>query len=107
MKINFETFCRLYSEAKENTDIDHYTLERGWQEWMDGYNTDGIVQLLHYIYECAQGGFRAVLRQYKSIKQLSTLFAVPYGTAQKWNSGECVPPEYTIMMMAYITLINK
>lgn len=107
MKISFETFRRLYSEAKEYTDIDRYTMERGWQEWMDSLSTDEIVQLLSDIYEYANDGFQAILERYKSLKEISTLFAVPYGTAQKWKSGECEPAEYTVMMMAYITLCGN
>ena len=33
--IDFELFTRLYSEAKQYDDIDLFTSERGWQDWMD------------------------------------------------------------------------
>ena len=35
--IDFELFTRLYSEAKQYDDIDLFTSERGWQDWMDNF----------------------------------------------------------------------
>lgn len=105
--INFETFRSLYGEAKEYTDIDYYTAERGWQDWMSGLPTNEITQILSGIFEYAHEGFSAVLRHYNSLKQVSLLFAVPYDTTYKWKSGDSKPAEYTIMMMAYITMCNR
>ena len=36
MSMTFKLFRTLYGEALEATDLDHYIMERGWQEWMDG-----------------------------------------------------------------------
>lgn len=105
-KMKFETYVRLYGEAKEYTDIDMYVMERGWQEdWMRGLD-DGIYYLLKSIYDISNNGIKAVLSKYKSLKQVSALYNIPYSTVQKWKSEETIPPEYTVIMLSYITLFG-
>lgn len=105
--IDFEIFASLYREAKEYTDIDLYTMERGWQDWMnDLANAEEIIDMLKKIYDIANHGIDAVLSRYRSLKQVSVLYGIPYSTVQKWHSGAIVPPEYTVMMLAYITMQN-
>lgn len=105
-KLKFETYVRLYGEAKEYTDIDMYVMERGWQEdWMRGLD-DGIYYLLKSIYDISNNGIKAVLSRYKSLKQVSVLYKIPYSTVQKWKSEEITPPEYTVIMLSYITLFG-
>lgn len=105
--MKFETFVKLYEEAKGYTDIDMYVMERVWQSWKDGFaNADEIVKLLKSVYDISNNGIKAVLSRYKSLKQVSMLYKIPYSTAQKWKSGEIAPPEYTVIMLSYITLFG-
>lgn len=106
--MKFETYVRLYAEAKEYTDIEMYVMERGWQEdWMRSLaNADEIVNLLKSIYDISNNGIKAVLSRYKSLKQVSVLYKIPYSTVQKWKSEEITPPEYTVVMLSYITLFG-
>ena len=107
MKISYETFARLYAEAKQYEDEEMYVMERGWQDWMNNLaNAEEIVDTLKEIYDIAKHGIDAVLSRYRSLKQVSVLYGVPYSTVQKWHSGAIVPPEYTVMMFAYITMQN-
>lgn len=106
--MKFETYVRLYEEAKEYTDIEMYVMERGWQEdWMRGLaDADEIVSLLKSIYDISNNGIKAVLSKYKSLKQVSALYNIPYSTVQKWKSEETIPPAYTVIMLSYITLFG-
>ena len=52
--IDFELFTRLYSEAKQYDDIDLFTSERGWQDWMDNFSTQVVIFILNKIYEYSQ-----------------------------------------------------
>ena len=52
--IDFELFTRLYSEAKQYDDIDLFTSERGWQDWMDNFSTQEVIFILNKIYEYSQ-----------------------------------------------------
>ena len=45
--IDFELFTRLYSEAKQYDDIDLFTSERGWQDWMDNFSTQEVIFILN------------------------------------------------------------
>ncbi len=105
--MNFKTYVKLYGEAKDYADIDMYIMERGWQGWMDSLaNADEIVALLKSIFDISNNGIKAVLSRYKSLKQVSALYNIPYSTVQKWKSGETIPPEYTVVMLSYITLFE-
>lgn len=103
--IDFKTFARIYAEAKQYEDEEMYVMERGWQDWMNNLaNAEEIVDMLKEIFDIANHGIDAVLSRYKSLKQVSVLYGIPYSTVQKWHSGAIVPPEYTVMMLAYITI---
>lgn len=104
--INFETFARLYAEAKQYEDEEMYVMERGWQDWMNNLAVDEITNVLKEIYDISNRGIDAVLSRYRSLKQVSELYSIPYSTVQKWHSGAIVPPEYTVMLITYVTMQN-
>lgn len=106
-KIEFDMFARLYDEAKSYNNLDMYIMERGWQEWMDDLEAGTVAEVLKYIYSIAKDGFLELLSHYETLRKVSDRFWIPYSTLQRWKSGITDVPEYTLLMMAYITIINQ
>nr|DAE11548.1 MAG TPA: clp gene regulator [Myoviridae sp. ct4tH12] len=106
-KIDFDMFIRLYDEAKSYNNLDMYIMERGWQEWMDDLEPGTVAEVLKYIYSIAKDGFLELLNHYETLRKVSDRFGIPYSTLQRWKSGITDVPEYTLLMMAYITIINQ
>ena len=105
-KIEFDMFARLYDEAKSYNNLDMYIMERGWQEWMNGLEPGTVAEVLKNIYSIAKGGFQELLSHYETLRKVSNRFGIPYSTLQRWKSGITDVPEYTLLMMAYITIIE-
>lgn len=106
-KIEFDMFARLYDEAKIYNNLDMYIMERGWQEWMDDLEAGTVAEVLKYIYSVASDGFKELLNHYETLRKVSDKFRIPYSTLQRWKSGITDVPEYTLIMMAYITIIEQ
>lgn len=106
-KIEFDMFARLYDEAKIYNNLDMYIMERGWQEWMNDLEPGTVAEVLKYIYSIAKDGFPKLLSHYETLRKVSDRFGIPYSTLQRWKSGITDVPEYTLLMMAYITIINQ
>lgn len=106
--INFKTFAVLYGEAKEYSDLDPYILERGWQDWMNHINKNDVAKILTDIYEMSVDGIKGVLKVSSlTLSAFARKLYVPLTTAQKWKAGDRTPPEYTMLMMSYVTLADK
>lgn len=105
-KIEFDVFTRLYEEAKSYNNLDMYIMERGWQEWMNDLESGTVAEVLKYIYSIAKDGFPELLNHYETLRKVSDRFGIPYSTLQRWKSGITDVPEYTLVMMTYITLIQ-
>lgn len=105
-KIEFDVFTRLYEEAKSYNNLDMYIMERGWQEWMNALESGTVAEVLKYIYSIAKDGFPELLNHYETLRKVSDRFGIPYSTLQRWKSGITDVPEYTLVMMTYITLIQ-
>lgn len=106
-KIEFDMFIRLYSEAKSYNNLDMYIMERGWQEWMNDLEPGTVAEVLKNIYSIAKDGFPELLNHYETLRKVSNRFGIPYSTLQRWKSGITDVPEYILLMMAYITIINQ
>lgn len=107
--INFDTYCRLYSEAREYDNIDKYIMERGWQEdWMNEFTADKIADLLRDIHTISREGFNGILEtDGTKLTAFCKRYLIPYSTAQKWKLGDNVPAEYTMLHLGYVVLSNK
>lgn len=106
-KIEFNTFVSLYKEAKGYDNSDLYIMERGWQKWMNDLEPGTVAEVLKYIYSVASDGFKELLNHYETLRKVSDKFRIPYSTLQRWKSGITDVPEYTLVMMAYITIIEQ
>lgn len=106
--INFKTYASLYGEAKSYDSIDMFIMERGWQDWMDHVNKNDVAKILTDIYEMSKDNINGILQvSGLNLSSLARKFYVPLITAQKWKAGQRKPPEYTMIMLSYITLIDK
>lgn len=106
--ISFKTFAVLYGEAKDYKDIDMFVVERAWQSWMDNINENDIGKLLLDIYEMSQHNINGILQVSElNLSQLAHKFYVPLKTVQSWKGGQRKPPEYTMLMLSYITIVDK
>ncbi|WP_443720188.1 hypothetical protein [Ruminococcus callidus] len=67
-------------------------------------DSDEIADVLRSIYTMTHGGFAAIARQYKNMRQMCELLDIPYSTAQKWSVGQQKPAAYLLMLMVYATV---
>ncbi len=104
--IEFNTFVSLYKEAKGYDNSDLYIMERGWQKWMNDLEPGTVAEVLKHIYSIAKGGFPELLKRYETLRKVSNKFGIPYSTLQRWKSGITDISECTLLMMAYITIIE-
>lgn len=106
MSMTFKLFRTLYGEALEATDLDHYIMERGWQEWMSGMPLDTATAVLKKTYELAKAPdkWEAVKSCFPSLKALSDYVGVPYSTLQKWSIGVSKPTDYMLLMLSFIVI---
>lgn len=107
MSMTFKLFKELYGEAMEATDLEHYIMERGWQEeWMNEMPIDTVTNVLKKTYEIAKAPdkWEAIKDCFPSLKALSDYMGVPYSTLQKWNIGVSKPTNYMIIMLSYIII---
>lgn len=108
MLLNYTIFLRLYDESKEYDDIDMFVAERGWQEWMDGMDTDTIYYILESIHYMAHSPFKDVREKYGYTRpQISRLYKIPYRTIQDWELDKRKAPEYIETLIYYSILIER
>ena len=101
--MKYELFVKLYAEALEYVDVDLYIAERGWQDWMAGFENPG--QVLKSIYSLAymttkqireSGGY--------SRAAFSRAYSIPIRTLEDWDAEVRTAPDYVKMMIAYTFL---
>lgn len=103
--IDFNAFRALYEDAKACNSEEKYVMERGWEDWMNGIkDSDKIADVLRRIYTMTNGGFTAIAKQYKNMRQMCEILDIPYSTAQKWSVGHQKPAAYLLMLMVYATV---
>lgn len=103
--IDFNAFRALYEDAKTCNSEENYVMERRWEDWMSEIaDTDKIADVLRSIYAMTNGGFAAIVRQYKNMRQMCEVLGIPYSTAQKWSVGHQKPASYLLMLMVYATV---
>lgn len=103
--IDFNAFRALYEDAKACDSEVKYVTERRWEDWMSGIeDSDKIADVLRSIYTMTHGGFVAVAKRYKNMRQMCEVLCIPYSTAQKWSVGQQKPAAYLLMLMVYATV---
>ena len=98
--MNFELFRELYSEALEYDNVDMYTSERGWQDWMN--KVENPAEKLHDIYTLAKSTVRETRNKSgMSQKNFSKQFLIPLRTWADWEYENRTPPTYVKMLIDY------
>lgn len=106
ISVAFDVFVQQYNDAKKYNSKDKFVI-RPWENWMDTVaDRASVIDLLSYVYDVSKNGFDEIAKRYKSLRELSDKFNIPYSTVQKWGAEKATPPEYLLTMMAYITIIG-
>ncbi|HFI0164178.1 TPA: helix-turn-helix domain-containing protein [Streptococcus suis] len=103
--MKFELFNQLYIEALEQSDLEYYITERGWQEWMESYEAQEIADILSAIYSLANSTL-AESRE-SSRAEFARRFDIPVRTLEDWDSGKRVPPVYVKKLIDYALFMDR
>ncbi|HEM5058310.1 TPA: hypothetical protein U1202_001368 [Streptococcus suis] len=103
--MKFELFNQLYSEALEQSDLEYYITERGWQEWMETYSAQEIADILSTIHKLAN----STLAESRgcSRAEFARRFDIPVRTLEDWDSGKRVAPLYVKKMIDYALFMDR
>lgn len=105
--IDFELFTRLCSEAKQYDDIDLFTSERGWQDWMDNFSTQEVIFILNKIYEYSQESLQDIrIKLNYSRVALSRAYYIPLRTLENWDRKQNMP-DYVEVLIKYTFFIKE
>lgn len=97
--MKFELFKQLYSEALEDTTLELFITERGWQDWMDGYQPQEVTEFLNKIYKLANNPLKNTRKVSRA--EFARQYAIPARTLQDWDLGNRTPPIYVKMLIDY------
>lgn len=97
--MEFNLFNQLYSEAIESPSLELYVGERGWQEWMDGYDAKEIADILSTIYSLANSTLAE--SRVCSRAEFARKFGIPIRTIEDWDSGKRIAPLYVKKLIDY------
>ena len=105
--IDFDLFTRLYSEAKQYDDVDLFTSERGWQDWMDNFSTQEVIFILNKIYEYSQESLQDIrIKLNYSRVALSRAYYIPLRTLENWDRKQNMP-DYVEVLIKYTFFIKE
>lgn len=100
--MNYQLFLRLYSEALSYNDIDMFTAERGWQDWMDNYTPEKVAKMLLSIYELATSTIKEIRENRKiSRAKFARDFQIPIRTLEDWDANKREAPAYVEILVKY------
>lgn len=103
--MKFNLFKELYSEALEDTTLDFFIAERGWQEWMENYDTDDVVNILTNIYHLANNPLKDTRKVSRA--EFSRQYNIPNRTLQDWDLGNRNAPEYVKLLLDFAQFTNE
>ena len=105
--ISYDLFTRLYSEAKEYTDVDLFISERAWQDWMNDLSTQEVIFILNKIYEYSQELLQDIRTKLNySRVALSRAYYIPLRTLENWDKKQNMP-EYVEVLIKYTFFIKE
>lgn len=100
--MDFELFKQLYSEALESPSLELYIGERGWQDWMDSYDSpDEILTTIHTLANSTLAESRTVSRA-----EFARRFDIPVRTLEDWDSGKRIAPAYVKKLIDYTIFLE-
>lgn len=102
--MKFELFKELYSEALEDTTLEYFIAERGWQDWMDDYKPDEVVNILNHIYRLANNPLKETRKMSRA--EFSRQYNIPIRTLQDWDLKNRNAPGYVKMLIDFAQFSN-
>lgn len=103
--MKFSLFKQLYSEALEDeTTLEYFIAERGWQEWMECYTPDEVAELLSHIYRLANSPLKDTREVSRA--EFSRQYAIPVRTLEDWDTEKRSAPAYVKLMLDYAQFMN-
>lgn len=102
--MKFELFKELYNEALNIASLELFVAERGWQEWMEDYDTDVVVNILTDIYCLANNPLKDTRKVSRA--EFSRQYNIPNRTLQDWDLGQRTTPDYVKMLIDFAQFTN-
>lgn len=107
MVINYFLFADLYDEALQYNDCELYIAERGWQEWMDKFQSNEIILILESIFELSKKNITDIREMMDvSRAEFSRMLKIPLRSVENWELGQTKPSDYLISLIAYSAYIK-
>lgn len=101
--MKFSLFKSLYSEAMGYDDFELYVSERGWQDWMNEYDSDRIADTLETIYYLAKHSLSEVREKIgMSRRAFSAWSGIPSRTLENWDANINRKTDYMDVFTAFI-----
>lgn len=106
--MTYSQFREITLSLYDCTDLDHFIAERGWQEWMDDYDTDRIVEILTSVWGMRENPIKGIKAAAELTNaKLSAQYGIPLRTVEEWARGAMKCPDYTSTMLAYCVFADK
>lgn len=102
--MKFELFKELYNEALDIASLELFVAEQGWQDWMQGYTPDEVVELLSRIYRLANNPLKDT-RQI-SRAEFSRRYNIPVRTLEDWDTEKRTAPIYVKLLLDFAQFTN-
>lgn len=102
--MKFSLFKELYSEALEDTTLEFFISERGWQDWMEDYQPDEVATLLSRIYQLANNPLKDTREVSRA--EFSRRYSIPVRTLEGWDAEERTAPTYVKLLLDYAQFMN-
>lgn len=102
--MKFSLFKELYSEALEDTTLEFFIAERGWQDWMEDYTPDEVTELLSCIYRLANNPLKDTRQVSRA--EFGRQYGIPVRTLQDWDLGNRSAPEYVKLLIDFAQFTN-
>lgn len=103
--MKFELFNQLSIEALEQSDLELYIAERGWQDWMEPYETQEIADILSTIHKLANSPLAESRKGSRA--EFARKFDIPVRTLEDWDGKKRVPPMYVKRLIDYALFMDR
>ena len=114
MYLDYETYVQLFLEAEEYDNYEMYVAERGWQEWMNAFESepDSISHILKAVYSLRTMSLQD-MRSAAGIPSrvaMSRSYRIPLRTQENWDTEDSTILQHTLLLVSYtifLKIINK
>ena len=105
--LEYGLFTKLYGESLSYDDIDIYIAERGWQDWMEQFNDDGVSIILKNIFNLAKMSLKEIRRAEKLTRRaFYKIYYIPVRTLENWEYEERKLTDYDKMLICYTVFVK-